>query len=69
LDELLDGFVLWLDYWEDMAARKKHPEILRIAYLLCGVMQSSALWALPNWSYSIAWLLRVVKDIAPVARR
>ena len=69
LDELLDGFILWLDDWEDMAARKIHSKVLRIAYLLCGVMQGSALWALPNWCHAIAWLLRIVEYIAPIARR
>ena len=69
LDELLDGFVFWLDYRKDMAARKIHPKILRIAYLLCGVMQGSALWALSNWCHAVAWLLRIVEDIAPIARR
>ena len=68
LDELLDGFILWLDYRKDMAARKIHSEILRIAYLLCGVMQGSALWALPNRCHAVAWLLRIVEDIAPIAR-
>ena len=69
LDELLDGFILWLDDRKNMAARKIHSEILRIADLLCGVMQGSALWALPNWCHAVAWLLRIVEDIAPIARR
>lgn len=69
LDELLDGFVLGLDDWKYMAARKIHSKVLRIAYLLCGVMQGSALWALPNWCHAVAWLLRIVEDVAPIARR
>ena len=69
LDELLDGFVFGFDYRKYMTARKIHSKILRIAYLLCGVMQGSALWALPNRCHSIAWLLRIVEDITPIARR
>ena len=68
LDELLNGFILWFDYRKYMSAWKIHAEVLRIAYLLCGVMQGSALWALPNWCHAIAWLLRIVEDITPVAR-
>ena len=69
LYELLDGFVFWLDDRKDMSAWKIHSEILRIAYLLCGVMQGSALWALPNWCHAVAWLLWIVEDITPIARR
>jgi hypothetical protein len=59
LDELLDGFVLWLDYWEDMAA---------IAKANSGVHKCAAIRAFFYRSDSFAWLLWIMEDIAPVAR-
>jgi hypothetical protein len=60
LDELLDGLVLWFDYWEGMSA---------IAKANGGVHKYAAIRAFFYRSYSFAWLLWIVEDIAPVARR
>ena len=60
LDELLDAFVLWDDYWKQISA---------IAEAHGGVEQCTAIRALLHRCHAIAWLLWVVEDIAPVARR
>lgn len=60
LDELLNAFVFRCNHWEEMSA---------IAEAHGGMQQCAAIRALLHWCHAVAWLLRVVEDIAPVSRR
>lgn len=61
LDELVDGFILGLDDWEDMAAR-------HWAHANCRMEQGVALGTLLYWCHAIAWLLGVAEYLLPIAR-
>ena len=60
LDELLNLLILGSDDWEEMAA---------IAKANGSVHQCAAVRALLHWCHAVAWLLGVVEDVAPIARR
>lgn len=60
LDELLDALILGSDDWEEISA---------IADAHGGMQQCSAVRAFLHRCHAVAWLLRIVEDIAPIARR
>lgn len=69
LDKLINAFIFGHDFREDIAAREYFTYWCGIADHLGCVMQGLAFRARLHWSHAFAWLLWIVEDALPIARR